>query len=79
MLLWLSQLLQEYVRAFGVVEYLTFRGILGVLTALGMSLLLGPRMIARLQSLQIGQSGCRLAGSISGRRGAALARLFSSM
>jgi len=38
------------------VEYLTFRGILGVLTALGMSLLLGPRMIARLQSLQIGQS-----------------------
>ena len=56
MLLWLSQLLQEYVRAFGVVEYLTFRGILGVLTALGMSLLLGPRMIARLQSLQIGQS-----------------------
>ncbi len=56
MLLWLSQLLQEYVRAFGVVEYLTFRAILGVLTALGMSLVLGPRMIARLQSLQIGQA-----------------------
>lgn len=56
MLLWLSQFLQEYARAFGVVEYLTFRAILGVLTALGMSLLLGPHMIARLQALQIGQS-----------------------
>lgn len=56
MLLWLSQLLQDYIRAFGVVEYLTFRAILGVLTALGMSLLLGPHMIARLQLLQIGQA-----------------------
>jgi len=56
MLVWLAGFLQEYVRAFAVVEYLTFRAILGVLTALGISLLLGPRMIATLQSLQIGQA-----------------------
>jgi len=38
------------------VKYLTFRGILGALTALGLSLVLGPMMIRRLNLLQIGQS-----------------------
>ena len=56
MLLWLADYLTQYVSAFGVVQYLTFRGILGMLTALGISLLLGPTMIKRLNYLQIGQT-----------------------
>lgn len=56
MLLWLADFLSEYWRAFGVVQYLTFRAILGVLTALGISLLLGPAVIRRLNRLQIGQT-----------------------
>lgn len=56
MLLWLSAYLEEYARAFGVVQYLSFRGILSVLTALAISLLLGPRLIERLNYYQIGQS-----------------------
>lgn len=56
MLLWLADYLQQYVSAFGVFKYLTFRGILGVLTALGISMLLGPVFIRKLNQLQIGQS-----------------------
>jgi phospho-N-acetylmuramoyl-pentapeptide-transferase len=56
MLLWLADWLTQYVSAFGVVKYLTFRAIMGVLTALSMSLLLGPGMIRRLNRLQIGQA-----------------------
>ena len=56
MLLWLAEYLQQYVNAFGVFQYLTVRGILGILTALGISLLVGPWMIRRLNYLQIGQS-----------------------
>lgn len=56
MLLWLADYLQQYVGAFGVFKYLTFRGILGVLTALGISMLLGPWFIKKLNQLQIGQS-----------------------
>ncbi|MGK2915233.1 MAG: phospho-N-acetylmuramoyl-pentapeptide-transferase, partial [Porticoccaceae bacterium] len=56
MLLWLAEYLVQYVGAFAVVKYLTFRAILGVATALGISLLLGPAMIRRLNALQIGQS-----------------------
>ncbi|MGQ9425993.1 phospho-N-acetylmuramoyl-pentapeptide-transferase [Gilvimarinus sp. F26214L] len=56
MLLLLAEYLQQYINAFAVFQYLTFRGILGVLTALGMSLILGPWMIRRLNILQIGQS-----------------------
>lgn len=56
MLLWLAEYLSQYFTAFAVVQYLTFRAILGVLTALGLSLLLGPMMIRRLNYLQIGQS-----------------------
>lgn len=56
MLLLLAEYLEQYINAFNVFSYLTLRGILGVLTALGISLLLGPWMINRLNILQIGQS-----------------------
>lgn len=56
MLLWLADFLQQYLNAFGVVKYLSVRAILGVLTALGISLLVGPWMIRRLNYLQIGQA-----------------------
>lgn len=56
MLYWLSDYLQEYLRSFAVFQYLTVRAILGVLTALGFSLLLGPWFIRRLTELRIGQA-----------------------
>ncbi|MFC3113965.1 phospho-N-acetylmuramoyl-pentapeptide-transferase [Cellvibrio fontiphilus] len=56
MLYWLAEYLQEYLRSFAVFQYLTVRAILGVLTALGISLLLGPWFIRRLTELRIGQS-----------------------
>jgi phospho-N-acetylmuramoyl-pentapeptide-transferase len=56
MLYWLSEYLQEYLRSFAVFQYITVRAILGVLTALGISLLLGPWFIRRLTELRIGQS-----------------------
>ena len=56
MLLWLAELLSPTFSALGVIQYLTFRGIMGALTALAISLLFGPAMISRLQRLQIGQS-----------------------
>jgi len=56
MLLWLAEYLQTFYKGFAVFQYLTLRGIFGVLTALGISLWLGPWMIRQLQRLQIGQS-----------------------
>lgn len=56
MLLWLSGYLQQFIGGFSVFQYLTFRGILGVLTALGISLLMGPWVIRKLNHLQIGQA-----------------------
>ena len=56
MLLWLADFLSQYYHGFTVFKYLTLRAILGVLTALGMSLWLGPHMIRRLSYHQIGQS-----------------------
>ncbi len=56
MLLLLAEYLQEYYKGFAVFQYLTLRGIFGVLTALVMSLWLGPKMIRMLGNLQIGQS-----------------------
>jgi phospho-N-acetylmuramoyl-pentapeptide-transferase len=55
MLLWLTQLLKQHWHFFNVFQYLTFRSILGTLTALSISLLLGPLMIRRLIQRQIGQ------------------------
>jgi len=56
MLVWLAEYLEQFNSGFAVFQYLTLRGILGVLTALGISLMLGPWMIRRLNILQIGQS-----------------------
>ena len=56
MLLWLTQTLEQVHSGFGVFQYLTLRAILGVLTALAISLLVGPAMIRRLTRDQIGQT-----------------------
>ncbi|HZJ93874.1 MAG TPA: phospho-N-acetylmuramoyl-pentapeptide-transferase, partial [Thiopseudomonas sp.] len=56
MLLLLAEYLQQYYKGFAVFQYLTLRGVFGVLTALVMSLWLGPKMIRLLSNLQIGQS-----------------------
>jgi phospho-N-acetylmuramoyl-pentapeptide-transferase len=55
MLVWLAEYLQQFHSGFGVFQYLTLRGILGVLTALLISFIFGPWMISRLNILQIGQ------------------------
>jgi len=56
MLYYLAQQLQEYHSGFNVFNYLTLRAILGVLTALAISLLVGPSMIKKLTSYKIGQT-----------------------
>lgn len=56
MLLWLTQYLAQFFAIFEVFNYLTFRSILGVLTSLAFSLLIGPWVIRRLTSRQIGQA-----------------------
>ncbi|HCY04646.1 MAG TPA: phospho-N-acetylmuramoyl-pentapeptide-transferase [Gammaproteobacteria bacterium] len=56
MLLWLTEYLSEFVRGFAVFQYLTFRTMVSVVTALLMSLVIGPVMIARLARAQIGQT-----------------------
>lgn len=56
MLLWLAEYLAQFYSGFNVFGYLTFRGILGVLTALVFSFVFGPIMIRRLQYYQIGQA-----------------------
>lgn len=56
MLFWLAEQLKEHIHGFAVFQYLTLRAILGVLTALGISLLLGPWFIRRLAELKIGQA-----------------------
>ena len=48
MLLYLSQIMAESYSGFNVFQYLTLRAILGVLTALVISLVVGPMMIRRL-------------------------------
>jgi phospho-N-acetylmuramoyl-pentapeptide-transferase len=47
--------LRDTVSAFNVFQYITFRTAMAMLTALIVSLLLGPRMISSLRHLQIGQ------------------------
>ena len=47
--------MREAVGAFNVFQYITFRTAMATLTALLVSLLLGPRLITRLQQFQIGQ------------------------
>ncbi|MBB1485484.1 phospho-N-acetylmuramoyl-pentapeptide-transferase [Oceanospirillum sediminis] len=56
MLLILTDWLAQFYSPFSVFSYLTLRAILGVLTALVFSLLLGPVMIRKLVDAQIGQA-----------------------
>ena len=56
MLLWLTEYLTQFHSGFNVFQYLTLRIILGVLTSLFISLLVGPYLIKRLNEYQIGQS-----------------------
>jgi phospho-N-acetylmuramoyl-pentapeptide-transferase len=55
MLVWLSEFLARYFHVFHVVQYLTLRAILGTLTALAVSLLIGPTMIRHLSKYKVGQ------------------------
>lgn len=56
MLTWLMAQLEVLDSGFTVFQYITLRGILSAVTALLISLLIGPRMIRYLDSLQIGQA-----------------------
>ena len=56
MLILLAEYLQQYISAFAVFQYLTLRGILSVMTALLISLLIGPWVIRKLNYHQVGQS-----------------------
>ncbi|MGO9514534.1 MAG: phospho-N-acetylmuramoyl-pentapeptide-transferase [Steroidobacteraceae bacterium] len=55
MLLYLTEHLAKSYSGFHVFQYLTLRGILAAMTALAMSMVIGPRMIAALSRYQIGQ------------------------
>ena len=56
MLYWLTEYLNEFYSFFNVFNYLSFRAILGVLTAVTISMVFGAPMIRKLNYLQIGQS-----------------------
>jgi phospho-N-acetylmuramoyl-pentapeptide-transferase len=56
MLLFLTEWLAQFDSAFNVFRYLTLRSILGVLTALVISFVVGPPMIRRLTWHKIGQT-----------------------
>ncbi len=56
MLLYLTDWLTQFNSGFSVFRYLTLRGILGVLTALIISFVVGPAMIRRLRQYKIGQT-----------------------
>ncbi|BDA59023.1 phospho-N-acetylmuramoyl-pentapeptide-transferase [Shewanella xiamenensis] len=55
MLVYLAEYLTRFHTGFNVFSYVTFRAILGLLTALVFSLWWGPKLIERLQLMQIGQ------------------------
>ncbi|NOZ54645.1 MAG: phospho-N-acetylmuramoyl-pentapeptide-transferase [Gammaproteobacteria bacterium] len=55
MLLYLTEYLTQLHSGFAVFQYLTLRAILGVLTALMISFIVGPVMIRKLSHYQIGQ------------------------
>lgn len=55
MLHWLARELTPHYSFFNVFSYLTLRSVLAVMTALAMSLLIGPWMIGRLAGLRVGQ------------------------
>jgi phospho-N-acetylmuramoyl-pentapeptide-transferase len=55
MLLALAQWLAQDIRAFNVFGYITLRAVLACMTAMGISLLLGPLVIRKLTAYKIGQ------------------------
>jgi len=55
MLVLLAEYLSQLNSGFTVFQYITVRGIMGILTALIVSLVIGPTMIRRLNYHQIGQ------------------------
>ena len=55
MLLYLAEILKDYISGFNLFGYLSTRAIMGALTALVISLAIGPWMINRLSAKQIGQ------------------------
>lgn len=56
MMLYLAEMLQSLDPAFSVFQYLTLRAILGALTALVLSFLIGPMMIRKLTEYKVGQA-----------------------
>lgn len=56
MLIWLAEWLTQFESGFNVFSYLTMRAILSTLTALLIAILIGPKMIRWLQTMQIGQT-----------------------
>ena len=46
MLLWLTDYLSDFVRAFSVFQYLTLRSMVSAMTALLLSLIIGPSIVA---------------------------------
>ncbi len=56
MLYWLATYFSDYIGVLSVFQYLTLRGILGILTALLIALWVGPHMIRKLSHYQIGQT-----------------------
>jgi phospho-N-acetylmuramoyl-pentapeptide-transferase len=56
MLVLLAERLEQYARAFNVFGYITLRAVLATMTALVISFMVGPRMIAWLAHMKIGQS-----------------------
>jgi phospho-N-acetylmuramoyl-pentapeptide-transferase len=55
MLIWLFEYFSKYFHFLHVVQYITLRAIFGALTALLISLLLGPSMIRKLTQFKMGQ------------------------
>src|SRR5262244_3707277 len=56
MLLELAQWIAKDVRLFNVFQYITLRSVLACLTALAISLILGPYVIRKLTAYKIGQA-----------------------
>ncbi|WP_395145063.1 phospho-N-acetylmuramoyl-pentapeptide-transferase [Moraxella atlantae] len=56
MLLWLFEWLSQFYAPFGAVSSLTLRVLLAILTALGLSMMLGDRAIEKLRALKYGQA-----------------------
>jgi phospho-N-acetylmuramoyl-pentapeptide-transferase len=55
MLLYITEFLEQFHSGFNVFQYLTLRAILGTITALLLSLIIGPSMIRKLTAYKIGQ------------------------